>query len=83
MFITSVAQTEGAASGETTGGTDTFFLDDFALGAFTADQTTAQTQKFEFPLNITLQTGKSIVACQHVAMANAVRWCVHIFGGDY
>lgn len=70
-------------SGATTGGTDTFIIQEVQFGAVTADQTTAAVAPVEIPCNFALNPGQTILITSHIVAVAATAWQATVYGGDF
>jgi hypothetical protein len=76
IFVSSVT------SGSTTS-SNTHLIQEVALGAQTADQTTSAVFSVVVPLNFALPPGWTILVTNHVAPATNSAWKAVVIGGNY
>lgn len=71
------------SSGATSGGTDTWLLQEVALPSVSADATTTPVNPVEVPLNMAIPSGQTIlVSTHHAPAANSSQQAIAV-GGDY
>lgn len=70
------------ASGATTNA-NTMLIAEVALGAVSADHSTAAVNPVDVPLNFALPANWTILVTNHAAPAANTRWETTVYGGDY
>jgi hypothetical protein len=63
---------------------NTFCIAEIAVASQSTDQTTVATYAIDYPLNVALPAGFTLLLSSHVQQASAaVKLCCTVFGGDY
>lgn len=70
-------------SGATTGGTDTFLVQEVTLPLTSADSGSAPGNPIEVALNCAIPAGWTVLVTNHAAPAASTSWQSTVYGGDY
>lgn len=70
-------------SGATTGGTDTYIIQEIQQGVVTADQTTTAIAAVEIPCNFALNANQTILVTTHIVAVANTFYQATVYGGDF